>query len=142
MTGTEIESSHTWSTLLEVKPSTPILFFCFMISIISIIRAIIPEHLRKWGFTISSNILEVDENLPDFFDALKLSDKKWFLEENIHSKDKYAFMVANEETIQKIQRYPDTPQKPISNIAFYWPLANPYYQRSFNYFPVVLENRS
>ena len=50
-------------------------------------------------------------------------------------------MVANEETMEKIERYPNSPKKPISNIAFYWLLANPYYQRHFNYFPVMLPNR-
>ena len=138
----EMESSHDLLTLLEVKPSTPILLFCIVVPMIAIIRAIIPERLRHWGYTISSNILEVDENLPDFFNALKISDKKWFLRENEYSKDKYAFMVANKETMRNIQRYPGTPDKPISNIAFYWPLANPYYQRNFNYFPVMLEERS
>ena len=141
-TGTEMESSHDLLTLLKVKPSTPVLFFCLIIPMIAIIRAIIPERLRKWGFTISSNILEVDENLPDFFNALKVSDKEWFLKENENTKDKYAFMVANKETIRNIQQYPGTPDKPISNIAFYWPLANPYYQRHFNYFPVSLKDRS
>ena len=112
-TGTEMRSSHDFSTLTEVKPSTPILFCCVIIPMIAMIRAVIPERLRKWGFTISSNILEVDENLPDFFNALKVSDKKWFLRENENTRDKYAFMVANKETMRNIQRYPGTPSKPI-----------------------------
>ena len=50
-------------------------------------------------------------------------------------------MVANQETIDIIKRYPDTPKKPISTIAFYQILANPFYQRQFNYFTVALPNR-
>ena len=56
-------------------------------------------------------------------------------------KDQYSYMVANEETMTKIKRYRDTPKKPITNIAFYYILANPYYQREFNYFPVALKDR-
>ena len=56
-------------------------------------------------------------------------------------KDQYSYMVANEETMTKIKRYRDTPKKPITNIAFYYILANPHYQREFNYFPVALKNR-
>ena len=33
------------------------------------------------------------------------------------------------------------PQKPIQNIAFYNILANPAYQKDFNYFTVSLDNR-
>ena len=65
--------------------------------------------------------------MPDFFNALKMKDKHWFKSENLYSKSKYRFMVANEETIRIMDRYPDTPKKPISNIPFYWVLANPYY---------------
>ena len=39
--------------------------------------------------------IEVDENLPDFFNALKLRDKEWFLTENEYNKKKYRYMVAN-----------------------------------------------
>lgn len=72
MTGTEMESSHTWNELLYVKPSTPILLVCIVIVVIAVIRTVIPDRIKKWGFTISSNEFEVDENLPDFFDALKI----------------------------------------------------------------------
>ena len=50
-------------------------------------------------------------------------------------------MVANKETIDIMNRYIDTPKKPISNIAFYYILANPYYQRQFCYFTVALPDR-
>ena len=76
-------------------PTTPILLFCFIVTAIGMMTNIIPNQLAKWGFTISSNNLEVDENLPDFFQALKMTDKEWFVTENDNSKQKYDFMVAN-----------------------------------------------
>ena len=98
--------------------------------------------MKKWGFVISQNTLEVDENLPDFFDSLKLKDKEWFLSENRRMKDVYAYMVANEETVTKMERYQGSSKRPITNIAFYWLLANPTYQHQFNYFPVALKDRN
>ena len=77
-----MESSHNWDTLLIVKPSTPILFICLIITIISLFRVSCPDFLRKRGFSISSNILEVDENLPNFFETLKISEREWFIAEN------------------------------------------------------------
>ena len=50
-------------------------------------------------------------------------------------------MVANEEALARMKQYENIPKKPITNIAFYWLLANPSYQRQFNYFPVALPSR-
>ena len=50
-------------------------------------------------FAISSHVLEVDENLPDFFNALKIYDKNWLLKENERMKSQYNYRVALEETI-------------------------------------------
>ena len=77
-----MESSHTWITLLQIKPSTPILLVILVVIIIAFVRTALPYYVKKWGFTISANCLEVDENLPDFFDSLKMSDKQWFKSEN------------------------------------------------------------
>ena len=84
---TEMESSHTWATLFQLKPSTPILLVCFVVIVIAFVRTALPYYMKKWGFTISANSLEVDENLPDFFDALKMSDKQWFKSENKYMKN-------------------------------------------------------
>ena len=33
----------------------------------------IPDLLRLWGFSMSSKDIEVDEDLPNFFEAVRLS---------------------------------------------------------------------
>ena len=76
-----------------------------LICTLALLQTINPDLMKKWGFVISQNKLEVDENLPDFFDSLKLKDKEWFLSENRRMKDVYAYMVANEETVTKMERY-------------------------------------
>ena len=47
--------------------------------------------MNKWGFTMSSNEIEVDENLPNFFEAVKLSDADWVVYENSNLRDNYGF---------------------------------------------------
>ena len=137
----QMEASHTFSSLWDLNATTPMLFFCGVNLIIGFLRTFFSEKLSNWGFTGSECKIEVDENLPDFFNALKLRDKEWFLTENEYNKKKYRYMVANQETIDTLKRYPATPPKPITNIAFYYILANPYYQRQLNYFTVALPNR-
>ena len=58
------------------------LFFCFVNFIIGVLRTVMPEKLKKWGFVLENTNFDVDENLPDFYNALKLKDKEWFLTEN------------------------------------------------------------
>ena len=95
----QMESSHTWSTLFEMQPTTPILLISVIITAIALLKTITPKLLKKWGYVISSSTLDVDENLPDFYSALKMKDKEWFLSENKRMKDQYAYMVANESTM-------------------------------------------
>ena len=47
------------------------------------------------GYTISSNEINVDENLPNFYEAVKLSDADWFVKENEYCVEKYSFAFAN-----------------------------------------------
>ena len=77
-----MQSSHTLSTVFEQGPTTPILFICALITALALLRTTFPEAMRKWGFVISSSSLDVDEDLPDFFNALKMKDKEWFQSEN------------------------------------------------------------
>ena len=67
-------------------------------------------RLRKWGYVISSNTFIVDENLPDFFQALKMKDKQWFKTENEYSLKTYKYMVANRQTLNIMDGYGQSPK--------------------------------
>lgn len=105
-----MESSHTWSTLAIVTPATPILYICLIIVLILTLRMIWHTRLRKWGYVISSNTFIVDENLPDFFQALKMKDKQWFKTENEYSLKTYKYMVANRQTLNIMDGYGQSPK--------------------------------
>ena len=80
-----MESSHTLDSVFVMGPPTPMLIFIFIMAFIGLVNNLIPGRLAKWGYTISSQKIEVDENLPDFYDALKIADKEWFKTENKYS---------------------------------------------------------
>ena len=44
-----------------------------------------------WGFTMIQNEIEVDEDLPNFFRSVKLSDADWVVMENKHLRENYGF---------------------------------------------------
>jgi hypothetical protein len=47
--------------------------------------------MKKWGYSFGGAKLNVDENLPYFFKAIRLSNADWLIKENAHLKDMYGF---------------------------------------------------
>ena len=135
-----MSSAHALSSIAGFDQATPMLLFGFAFIIITILRVGFYETLSKWGFVISSNTIEVDENLPNFFTAVKLSDCDWLVKENDYVKENYKFAFANESVVRKLDDF-KLPKKPISGIAWYNLLANPAYVRGFNYISVDVTDR-
>ena len=46
----------------------------------------------------------MDENLPHFFNAVKLSDAEWFVKESNYLKERYAFTFANKIVVDRIEK--------------------------------------
>lgn len=78
----EMSSGHFWSTLSELNQATPMLMIAIAFVVIITLRVAFYDQLSKWGFTISANQIEVDENLPNFYEAVKLRDADWLVKEN------------------------------------------------------------
>lgn len=108
--------------------------------IITFLRRCFYDYLTAWGFTISSNDIEVDENLPNFFESVKLSDADWLVKENNYAKEEYNIQFVNPVVIARLDDWQPA-KKPISGIAWYNLLANPAYVRAFNYINIDVPNR-
>jgi len=80
--------------------------------IIVIFRVFFFNWMTKYGYTISSNEINVDENLPNFYEAVKLKDADWFVKENEYCLKTYHFAFANEESTTKLDNL-GVPKKPI-----------------------------
>jgi len=113
----------------------------FPIFIIAVLRIVAYPLLSSWGFVISTNVISVDENLPRFFEAVKLQDADWFVNEANYLKDQYQFTFANKKVVDTLDEWA-VAKKPISGIAWYNVLANPYYSRDFSYISVDTPNRN
>ena len=105
------------------------------ILIIMVLRLVAYPLLSRWGFVISTNVIEVDENLPKFFEAVKLQDADWFVKESNYLKESYYFTFSNKDVVRQLDDC-KVAKKPISGIAWYNILANPYYIKDFNYISV------
>ena len=59
--------------------------------------------LLKYGFGFSETEINVDENLPNFFEAVKLSEAKWITEENTYYKATYTMPLISNELALKLE---------------------------------------
>lgn len=77
-----MSSDHSLIDIFKLTVSTPLLVIIIVMLPIILLRRCASDKMRDWGFVISTAVLNVDENLPQFFDAVKLSDKEWFINES------------------------------------------------------------
>ena len=91
----EMTSSHGFGSIFHFDQATPMLLMSFAFTVIVTMKTFFSGTMKDWGYIISSNVIEVDENLPNFFQALKLNDADWYCKEAIYTKDIYKFSFAN-----------------------------------------------
>ena len=97
--------------------------------------------MAKWGYSISSNVIEVDENLPNFFRAVKLSDADWIVEENGYYEKTYKLSFTDAAVVKRLDDW-QLAKQPITGDAWYNILANPLYVRDFNYVTASVKDRA
>ena len=72
----------------------------------------IPEQQRiSWGFTFKQEPLKVDEDLPNFFEAIRLIEADRLIEENRMMQRRYGFEIHDCDFIYKLEniKWPDKP---------------------------------
>ena len=85
--------------------------------------------------------MAIDENLPNFFQAVKLSDADWLVFENKNMRENYGFDFITKKVEDRLDDW-QLARKPINGVAWYNLLANPYYSRQFNFIEVNVPDRS
>lgn len=89
-------SGHTFSSI-RVDQASPLLLMGAAVAVIIIMQSFFKKTLKAWGFTFGGTKINVDENLPRFFDSIKLRDADWLLKENDNLKEEYGFEIISEE---------------------------------------------
>lgn len=86
-----MKTSHTFENLGELGQATPMLLIALPLLVIIIMRRSSYKLLEKSGFTISNSKIVVDEDIPNFFEAVKLSDADWMVFENSNLRENYGY---------------------------------------------------
>jgi hypothetical protein len=128
---TKMFSGHTFSKI-TVDQAAPLLLMGVCVAIIIIMQSFFKKTLKKWGFTFGGSKINVDENLPKFFDSIRLRDADWLIQENKNLKDEYGFSIVDSKVIKVLDSV-GAPKKAIQGVPYYIILANPLYYRDFQY---------
>lgn len=89
---------------------------------------------------MSSKDIEVDEDLPNFFEAVKLSQADELIEENKNMQQNYLFEHNDPDTIELLEKA-TIPKKAIQGSPWYQILSNFRYQDQFQYIGAFIEER-
>ena len=104
-------SGHALHDMFQMSVATPMLVIVVCLLVVIIMRRCFEQKMKDWGYVISGNVLTVDENLPNFFDAVRRPDREWFVKESRHFRKFYKFSFANKVTVDYIDGLQKLPKK-------------------------------
>ena len=111
------------------------------ITIIIFMQAFFKKTLKTWGFSFGGTKINVDENLPFFFTAIRLKDADWLIKENENLKKEYGFEIIRQE-VSNILDIISNPKKVIQGVPYYIIWAKPTYYRDFLYICCDVSDRN
>lgn len=113
----------------------------FLSTIIMLLQTFIPdEYLQKSGFSLQKDEIRVDEDLPNFFSAVRLNQADEIIKESDNLRDNYCFEIEDPQTLE-ILDHTHMPKKAIVGTPWYTVLSNPEYSESFAYFGAHIDER-
>ena len=91
---------------------------------------------------MSDQEIKVDEDLPNFFDTIKLSSANEIIKEVENMEENFGFEHNDPDTIDNLERCKNTfPVKEIQGTPWYQILSNPSYVAQFNYIGAFVGER-
>lgn len=86
-----MDTGHGLGSIGRISQATPMFIIGCALFFIAFMQLFFYDWLTKLGFTMSSAVIEVDENLPNFFKAVKLQDADWAVKESQYYAERYGF---------------------------------------------------
>lgn len=84
--------------------------------------------------------IEVDEDLPNFFDTIKLSMAEEIISENNNMINNYGFEPNDPDTIERLEKA-SMPKRPMQGTPWYQALTDPKYSNLFAYIAASIPER-
>jgi len=91
-------TEHIIFKSLSINQSVPMLL-CLIFGIaITFGRGFFKKQLKQWGYRFEKPLLNVDENIPNYWESLKYGDQLWLIKENQQMKENYFFNIISEKS--------------------------------------------
>ena len=137
-TNEKMKSGH--KIYLGVNWAAPVLLMCAASIFLIIVQKVFADYLMKWGFALSDQEIEVDEDLPNFFKSVKLSQADEIIAEESNMKANFGFSFNDGDTIETLDAT-CVPKKAIQGTPWYQILSNPKYSKLFYYIGAFVGER-
>lgn len=125
---------------IDVNWATPVQVMAFASVFIIVLQTVFAAKLQRWGFSMSPQDIIVDEDLPNFFSAIKLAQADEIILENKNLKENYGFEIEDPRLISIIDQT-KIPKKAIQGTPWYNVLSNATYSDDFNYIGAHIDER-
>lgn len=127
----------------KISHTTPILLFIALSCFIKAFHLVVPKYIRsQMGFKICCHeIISVDEDLPKFFQTIKLHQADQIIKEYYHMRDRYGIEIEDADVIRKLEKV-RIQDKTIQGTPWYYILSDLDYVERFNYVSAMMKDRS
>lgn len=125
-------SSHkVWP--ISVTWATPLLYMVVTGLLLTIASVMFNNHLKAWGFSMQRTDIEVDEDLPNFWTAVKFSQAQEVVKEFDNMKEGYMVEIEDPRVIEILSGITTMPKRAIQRTPWYNILSNQTYNEAFYY---------
>ena len=137
----DMATGHGLDTIFVLDHAFPMVVIALCSLVLVFFSKVFTATMARWGYVISKREIIVDENLPNFFEAITLTESEWIIAENKNLREIYGFNMMQREIEDKLDCLP-AGTKYIRGVAWYQILANPVYARDFCFIEADVPNRS
>lgn len=97
--------------------------------------------MKRMGYTMARENMDVDEDLPNFFKTLPVRETTLIIAEHEHIQREYGFEIQDSVYIDKLKSV-GWNQKQIQGTPWYNLMSNPKYVEDFSYLGPHLKDRN
>lgn len=134
-----MESSH-FVTFLGNRHALPLLMMSLGHMTIIVFVVFFSDWMKRVGFTLGQIDIEIDEDLPNFFESITLQQANFVVEKDKYLKEHFHFEENDPDTIERLDST-KMPKKAIQGTAWYTVNSNKDYADAFNYIGPHIKER-
>ena len=136
-----MNNCHSVYRIKEYTVGIPMFVIGAGLLIITLVHKCLPQKLiKRWGYTLSSWKLEVDQKLPGFSEAVSLRLAHQLEGEKFYY-DRYDIRLVPDYVIRHFKQRQNMVYNPMSTVPWYHMIYNYDYMRDFNYIPSTVPDR-